>query len=66
MGGEVRREKQMPQMTPRCRLRLPAIILMNRQEDSDTCLYDMWQIHIHDVALHLFLCTTRQEAAAES
>lgn len=56
MGGEVEHEKQMPQLTPRCRLRLSAIILMNRQEHSDTCLYDMWQIHIHDAAARLFLC----------
>lgn len=63
-GGEVEHEKQMPQLTPQRCLRLSAIILMNRQEDSDTCLYDMWKIHIHDAALHLFLCIIRQVAAA--
>lgn len=64
MGGEVEHEKQMPQLTPGCRLRLSAIILMNRQEPSDTCLYDMGQIHIHDAAARLFLCILLQAAAA--
>lgn len=66
MEGEVEHEKQMPQLTPRCRLRLSTIILMNGQEHSDTCLYDMWQIHIHGAAAHLFLCIILQVAAAEN
>lgn len=42
MEREVEHENQMPQLTPECHLRLSAILLMNRQEDSDTCLYSMW------------------------
>lgn len=55
MEGEVEHEKEMPRLTPECCLRLSTIILMNRQEDSDRCVYSMWGIHIHDAASRLCL-----------
>lgn len=65
-GGRGRAWKANASADASHRLRLSTIILMNRQEHSDTCLHDMWQIPLRDAAARLFLRILRQAAAADN